>query len=63
VCVVFRVLIGVEKGFVDVICSIRNANFLVLNDHRVYFEQQSLTDEVPMMREYDATHENFNFGE
>ncbi|CAF0729478.1 unnamed protein product [Adineta steineri] len=57
-----RVLIGIENGFVDVICSIRNANFLVLNDHRVYYEHQSLTDIEPIIRDYDLTYEDLNFG-
>ena len=57
-----RVLIGIENGFVDVICSIRNANFLVLNDRRVYYEHQSLTDTEPVIRDYDLTYEDLNFG-
>ncbi|UJR29166.1 hypothetical protein I4U23_010380 [Adineta vaga] len=57
-----RVLIGIDNGFVDVICSSRNANFLVLNDHRVYYEHQSLTDIEPVIRDYDLTYEDLNFG-
>ncbi|CAF3532525.1 unnamed protein product [Rotaria sp. Silwood1] len=57
-----RVLIGIENGFVDVICSIRNANFIVLNDHHVYYEHQSLTDTEPFIRDYDLTNEDLNFG-
>ena len=58
----FSVLIGIEEGFVDVICSIRNANFLVLNDHRIFYEHRSLTDDDPIIRDYDLTHEDLNFG-
>ena len=57
-----RVLIGIEYGFVDVICSIRNANFLILNDQRIYYEHQSLTDIEPNIRDYDLTNEDLNFG-
>jgi hypothetical protein len=45
-----------------VICSIRNANFLILNDHRIYYEYHSLTDTEPIIRDYDLTQEDFNFG-
>lgn len=55
-------LIGIEEGFVDVICSIRNSNFLVLNDHRIFYEHQSLTDDEPVIRDYDLTNEDLNFG-
>lgn len=58
----FSVLIGIEEGFVDVICSIRNSNFLVLNDHRIFYEHQSLTDDEPVIRDYDLTNEDLNFG-
>lgn len=57
-----RVLIGIENGSVDVICSIRNSNFLVLNDTRLYLEYQSLTNDEPIIREYDLTKEDLNFG-
>lgn len=57
-----RVLIGIEVGFADVICSVRNANFLVLNDQRVYFEYQSLVTEEPNFREFNLTNEDLNFG-
>ncbi len=57
-----RVLIGIEYGFIDVICSIRNANFLVLNDQRIYYEHRSLTDTEPIIRDYDLTNEDLNFG-
>lgn len=58
----FRVLIGVESGYIDVICSIRHANFLVLNDQNIYYEYQSLTDTDPVLRDYDLTNEDLNFG-
>lgn len=58
----FRVLIGIENGFVDVICSIRNANFIVQNDHHVYYEHQSLIDIEPVIRDYDLTNEDLNYG-
>ena len=58
----FSVLIGIESGFVDVICSVRNANFLVLNGYRIYYEHQSLVPDEPSLRRYDLTHEDFNFG-
>jgi hypothetical protein len=45
-----------------VICSIRNANFLVLNDQKIYYEYQSLTDTEPIIRDYDLTNEDLNFG-
>jgi hypothetical protein len=61
-CFSSRILIGIEYGFVDVICSIRNANFLVLNDQRIYYEYQSLTDTEPIIRDYDLTTEDLNFG-
>ena len=57
-----RVLIGVESGFIDVICSIRHANFLVVNDQNIYYEHQSLTDTDPVFRDYDLTNEDLNFG-
>ncbi len=44
------------------ICSIRNANFLVLNDQKIYYEYQSLTDTEPIIRDYDLTNEDLNFG-
>ena len=56
------VLIGIEHGFIDVICSIRHANFLVFDDHRIYYEHQSLTDIEPTIRDYDLTYEDLNFG-
>lgn len=61
-CYSFRVLIGIENGFVDLICSIRYSNFIVLNDQRVYYEHQSLSDKEPSFREYNLTYEDFNFG-
>jgi len=57
-----RVLIGIEFGFADVICSVRNANFLVLTDNRVYYEFQSLITEEPNFREFNLTDEDLNFG-
>ncbi|CAM4948074.1 unnamed protein product [Rotaria socialis] len=57
-----RVLIGIENGYVDVICSIRNANFIVKDNHHVYFEHQSLIDTEPVIRDYDLTNEDLNFG-
>jgi hypothetical protein len=58
----FSVLIGIEEGSVDVICSIRNSNFLILNDHRIFYEHQSLSDDEPIIRDYDLTNEDLNFG-
>ncbi|CAF1274983.1 unnamed protein product [Rotaria magnacalcarata] len=57
-----RVLIGIENGYVDVICSIRNANFIVKDNHHVYYEHQSLIDNEPAIRDYDLTNEDLNFG-
>ena len=50
------------NGFVDVICSIRNANFIVQNDYGIYYEHRSLIDNEPVIRDYDLTTEDLNFG-
>lgn len=57
-----RVLIGIQTGFIDVICSIRSSNFLIRNDQKIYYEDQSLTDIEPIIRDYDLTNEDLNFG-
>jgi len=55
-------LIGIQVGSIDVICSIRSSNFLIRNDQKIYYEHQSLTDTEPIIRDYDLTNEDLNFG-
>lgn len=40
----------------------RNSNFILANDREIYYEHQSLTDNEPIIRDYDLTNEDLNFG-